>query len=273
LKAAHIKRRWQVYVAFLCTLVLSIACGGNPTPQTFILKVYDTPNAATEAAASGTAAFTPAPTRSDISAMPTLSSASNENCSLVRLTPGQHISASGSYVMSEDLAAGQMTCRIERDSCAFNLLTIDRDPQISFSENKPPPLTLEVRQMHPAVLLPLSHLRDLVQSEWNGDVGLSVIGAYDSTGEQDPQHATSDTKVSLNFEGRAIDVITNPPDANKVDRLCALAHCAGFDWVSNDSDHCHLSVKAPSLCDICSGVNPNDTPVVTATVTITAINR
>jgi len=172
LRAEHNKRRWQVTVAFLCILLLSIACSSTPTPETFILKVYDTPPAADGARADATASFTSAPTGIAMSVQPTLSAASSQICSLVRLTPGQHISASGNYAMSEDLAAGAMDCRIERDSCAFSLLTIDRDPAVGFSDRKPAPLTIEDRMMHPAVLLPLSHLRDMVQAEWNGDVGL-----------------------------------------------------------------------------------------------------
>jgi Hedgehog amino-terminal signalling domain len=274
LNTVHTQRRWHVYVAFICSLVFAVACGSNPTPQTFILQVYDTPDASGGVATNGTAAFTPAPPRNNESgAVPTLSAAAAEACSLVRLVPGQHITAGGSYAMSEDDAAGPMACRIERDSCAFTLLTADRDPAIGFSEHKPPPLTLEDRLMHPAMLLPLSRLRDLVQGEWNGDVQLFVAGAYDSTGEQDPIHATMESKVSLHFEGRSIDVITNPPDANKVDRLCALAHCAGFDWVSNESDHCHLSVKAPSLCTICSGVSPHPSVTVSPTITPTVVSR
>lgn len=252
--------RWA-YSVFLAALLFLAACG-NPTPQTIIVQIYnDTPTPVALQASMVPANATPGATPTRSSVAPTLSAASVQTCPLVRLAPGQNISASGSYTMTEDDAAGPMVCRIQRDSCAFGLLMTDRDPEIQFGEHKPPPLTDEDRMIHPAMLLPLSRLRQMVQDEWSGSVRLYVTAAYDSTGEHDLAQTDLSRKYSLHFEGRSIDLVTSPSDPAKTDRLCALASCAGFDWVNNEGDHCHASIKAESLCSFCSGsVPPTATP-------------
>ena len=63
-----------------------------------------------------------------------------------------------------------MICRIQRDSCAYKNLVIDRDPDIVFSQHKPPPLTDEDAMIHPAMLLPLTRLSGLVKAEWGDTV-------------------------------------------------------------------------------------------------------
>lgn len=105
--------------------------------------------------------------------------------------------------------------------------------------------------MHPAMILPLYRLSQLVQAEWGSAVRLRVTDAYDSLLEHDLGQPDENLKISLHFEGRAVDLTTWPIDKNRYARLCALAHCAGFDWVHNEGDHCHAAVKAESLCTRC----------------------
>ncbi|GEM_PF-2484882 len=177
-------------------------------------------------------------------------------CGLTELLSGQTISASCSYTQTETEAAGPMVCRIQRDSCAYKNLITDRDPDIVFSQHKPPPLTNEDAMMHPAMLLPLTRLSALVRAEWGSDVKLMVTAAYDSILEHDPLQTDPTRKYSLHFEGRSIDLVTYPSDPAKFARLCALALTAGFDWVHNEADHCHASINSSSLCTICSGTAP-----------------
>ncbi len=106
--------------------------------------------------------------------------------------------------------------------------------------------------MHPAMLLPLSHLRDLVNEEWGGAYQLRVTDAYDSLLEHDLGQPDENRKISLHFEGRAIDLTTWPIAPERYGRLCILAHCAGFDWVHNEGDHCHAAIQAESLCSKCN---------------------
>lgn len=110
--------------------------------------------------------------------------------------------------------------------------------------------------MHPAALLPLSRLASMVQVEWGSDVKLMVTAAYDSILEHDLSQTNPDRKYSLHFEGRSLDLVTYPPDQARLPRLCALALTAGFDWVHNEADHCHVSINALSLCNVCSGSAP-----------------
>jgi hypothetical protein len=105
--------------------------------------------------------------------------------------------------------------------------------------------------MHPAMLLPLFRLQKLVDVEWGGEVRLRVTDAYDSLLEHDLAQPNPDRKYSLHFEGRSIDLTTWPIDQARYGRLCALAYCAGFDWVENEVDHCHASINAESLCVQC----------------------
>jgi hypothetical protein len=177
-------------------------------------------------------------------------------CGVTELLSGQAISSSCSYTQTETEAAGPMICRIQRDSCAYKYLVTDRDPDIVFSQHKPPPLTDEDAMMHPAMLLPLTRLSALVQAEWGSDVKLMVTAAYDSILEHDPLQTDPTRKYSLHFEGRSIDLVTYPNDPAKFPRLCALALTAGFDWVHNEVDHCHASIKSSSLCTICSPTAP-----------------
>jgi hedgehog signaling domain-containing protein len=170
--------------------------------------------------------------------------------------PGQHLSASGSYTQTETHSAGPMLCQIQRDSCAFRQLVIDRDPDILFSESQPPPYGVEDRMMHPAMQLPLARLAALVRAEWGGTVQLMVTAAYDSQFRHDLVENNAQLRYSLHYEGRSIDLITLPPDHSRNGRLCALALHAGFDWVHNEIDHCHVSLLANSLCTICSPIAP-----------------
>jgi len=177
-------------------------------------------------------------------------------CGITELLSGQTISASCSYTQTETEAAGPMICRIQRDSCAYKNLVVDRDPDIVFSQHKPPPLTDEDAMMHPAMLLPLTRLSALVKAEWGNDMKLMVTAAYDSILEHDPLQTDPTRKYSLHFEGRSIDLVTYPIDPARFARLCALALTAGFDWVHNEDDHCHASINSSSLCTICSGSAP-----------------
>jgi len=172
------------------------------------------------------------------------------------VAPGQHLSASGSFTETETQAAGPMLCQIQRDSCAFQQLVIDRDPNILFSESQPPPYGVEDRMMHPAMELPLARLAALVRSEWDGKVQLMVTAAYDSQFRHDLAEPSPQLRYSLHYEGRSIDLITLPADHSRNARLCALALHAGFDWVHNEIDHCHASMHANSLCTICSPLAP-----------------
>jgi hypothetical protein len=163
----------------------------------------------------------------------------------------QHLSAGGSYTETETTAAGPMLCRIERDSCAYYQLIGDLGPTIVFKKEEEPPYHEEDILMHPAMLLPLTRLEALVQAEWGGQYWLRVTDAYDSLLEHDLAQHDEDQKISLHFEGRSVDLTTWPIDASRYGRLCALAHCAGFDWVHNEGDHCHATIKAESLCLRC----------------------
>lgn len=105
--------------------------------------------------------------------------------------------------------------------------------------------------MHPALLLPLDRLNTLVQAEWQGEYQLRITDAYDSLLEHDLGQADNNLRASLHFEGRALDLTTWPIDRSRYGRLCMLAHCAGFDWVHNEGDHCHVAHRAESLCAAC----------------------
>ncbi len=249
---------WLLRTLFISCVVLVSACGGAPQTDTIIVQVYDaTPTLVVvmgqgvplSSATAANEAYSPA-------LEATQAAASSVNCQLTTLASGEHISSSGSYSMTEDEAAGPMMCQIERNSCAFGLLVTNRDPNITFSTHKAAPYTDEDRQMHSAMLMPLSRLNQLVQQEWHGAVNLYVTAAYDSQGEHDLNQPDLKRKYALHFEGRSLDLITTPSDQTHTDRLCALASCAGFDWVHNEGDHCHVSMNAPSLCTYCSGSVP-----------------
>lgn len=172
-------------------------------------------------------------------------------CPRPNLDSGQHISLSGSYTETQTSAAGPMVCRIAPGSCGYPYLVGDLNPNIVYKREEQPPFDQEDILMHPAMILPLSRLSNLVLEEWGGEVRLRVTDAYDSLLEHDLAQLDESRKISLHFEGRAIDLTTLPVDRTRYGRLCALAHCAGFDWVMNEGDHCHAAVKADSLCARC----------------------
>jgi hypothetical protein len=172
-------------------------------------------------------------------------------CLIPNLTNGQHLSARGSYTETETMAAGSMICRIEPGSCAANLMVGNLDGGIIFKREEVPPYDQEDILMHPAMLLPLFRLEALVRVEWGGEVQLRVTDTYDSLLEHDLFQSNPDKKSSLHFEGRSVDLTTWPIDRARYERLCSLAHCAGFDWVQHEGDHCHASIKAESLCNQC----------------------
>ncbi len=177
---------------------------------------------------------------------------------LVDLGAGQHITANGSYSAIETEAAGPMVCHIQRDSDAFSQFIGVFDSRLLWSGGEAPPYGDEDHRMHPAMLRPLSTLVDLVETEWNGEIKIMVTEAYDSLLDHDLAQADSQKKYSLHFEGRSIDMIPWPPSDSPtiLSRMCALAHTAGFDWVHNEQNHCHASVKAQSLCDLYNPTAP-----------------
>jgi hypothetical protein len=176
----------------------------------------------------------------------------------VELGAGQHIAADGSYTAIETEAAGPMVCHIQRDSDAFNQFIGVFDPRLLWSGGEAPPYGDEDHRMHPAMLKPLSTLVDLVEAEWGGEVKIMVTEAYDSLLDHDLAQADNQKKYSLHFEGRSIDLIPWPPNDSPavLSRMCALAHTAGFDWVHNEQNHCHASVRAQSLCTLYNPVAP-----------------
>lgn len=172
-------------------------------------------------------------------------------CPVPDLLAGQFISASGSYTQTEPLASGRMACQIARESCAYSRLVGIVDPTIVYKREEEPPFDSEDILIHPAMVGSLARLNELVQAEWGGIVQLRVSDAYDSRLDHDPPQTDQSRAYSLHYEGRAIDLTTIPIDRSKYGRLCALAHCAGFDWVLNERTHCHASIKTVSLCSQC----------------------
>ena len=172
-------------------------------------------------------------------------------CPLPDLWPGQHISADGSYTATQTEAAGPMMCRIERESCGYYYLVGNLNARIVFKREETPPFDEEDILMHPNMVLPLHRLSNLVFEEWGGYVQLRVTDAYDSLLEHDLNQVDENRKVSLHFEGRAVDLTTWPIEPERYPRLCALAQCAGFAWVHNEGTHCHAAIKADSLCLRC----------------------
>ncbi len=183
--------------------------------------------------------------------IPTLSPTSASACPLPDLWAGIHISASGSYTETESAAAGPMVCRIQPGSCAYHLLVGNLNSMLKFKREEEAAYSDEDLLMHPAMLLPLNRLDQLIQAEWGGIVQLRITDAYDSQLEHDLGQADANRRISQHFEGRSIDLTTWPIDATRYPRLCILAHCAGFAWVHNEGDHCHATIKAESLCRQC----------------------
>ena len=172
-------------------------------------------------------------------------------CFYPDLEVDQHISASGSYTLTERTVSTPMQCHLVRDSCGYHQLMGIVDPSIVFKQEEAAPFDTEDILMHPAMLQPLARLNQLVQAEWGGSYQLRVTDAYDSLLEHDPPDSEPSRRYSLHYEGRAIDLTLWPIDYRHYSRLCALAHCAGFDWVLNETTHCHASIKAESLCGVC----------------------
>ena len=169
---------------------------------------------------------------------------------------GEHLSSRGSYTDTETTAAGPMVCRIERGSCAFGRLVINRDPNVLFSEGEEAPYGEEDRMMHPAMVQPLADLAAKVAAEWGAGTQIMVTEAYDSLLDHHNFQPNATLRYSLHFEGRSVDLITWPPDESRNGRLCVLALEAGFDWAHNEGDHCHASIHTESLCSLCSGAAP-----------------
>lgn len=172
-------------------------------------------------------------------------------CLQADLGKKEHISASGSYTETERSASTPMLCHLDRNSCGYHQLVGMVDPTIIYKREESPPYDTEDILTHPAMILPLSRLNQLVQAEWGGTYQLRISDAYDSLLEHDPPESKPATRYSLHYEGRAIDLTLWPVDQPHYGRLCALAHCAGFDWVLNEGTHCHASVRAESLCLAC----------------------
>src|SRR5207253_1116952 len=79
-------------------------------------------------------------------------------------------------------------------------------------------------------------LADLVQTQWP-NVLVRVTEAYDAEGE----HSTDGPGGSFHYDGRAVDLTTSDLDSTKLSRLAYLAHCAGFAWALNETNHVHAS--------------------------------
>ncbi len=236
-------RGYVISVIFIYAILIPIltACA---SAQAEIMPTA-TPSPTPTANPTATATPTPTPT-------PTPPTTPQPTCDLPALWPGQNISASGSYTETETMAAGPMVCQIERGSCAYYRMVGQLDPTIVFKREEEPPYDREDIMMHPSMLMPLSRLNKLVQAEWQGKIQLRITDAYDSLMEHDLNQQNEDHKYSLHFEGRSIDLTIWPINPGHYARLCALAHCAGFDWVQNEEDHCHASIKAESLCLQCN---------------------
>ena len=228
------------YIILFILAVLFNNCSSSQPPRAFILLPTVTP----------TLTATPSIKPSSIP----ISTPENGPCSIPNLGEGQHIALSGSYTETQTAAAGRMVCRIERDKCPYQHLVGNLDPSIVYKQEEEPPFDKEDILMHPAMLLPLYRLNELIRLEWNGDVRLRITDAYDSLLEHDLEQSNVDHRNSLHFEGRAVDLTTWPIDQARYGRLCALAHCAGFDWVHHEGDHCHAAIKAESLCQRCSNL-------------------
>ncbi len=226
----------------------------NLAPVLLLLFLVACASTQAKTAATPTPSVTPNPTATPIpthAPTPTATPEPESACPLPVLWSGQHISASGSYTETQTAGAGAMICRIEPDHCAFHHLIGNLDATIVFKREEEPPYDREDILMHPAMIWPLYRLNELVKAEWDGRITLRVTDAYDSLLEHDLGQPDENYKTSLHFEGRAIDLTTWPIDPTLYGRLCALAHCAGFDWVHNEGDHCHAAIEAESLCLRC----------------------
>jgi hypothetical protein len=127
----------------------------------------------------------------------------------------------------------------------------NRDSRIKYYDEEAAPFNDEDALMHPAMLAPVSRLRQLVDDEWAGAYQLFVTDTYDRLGDHDLAQPVLGRKYSLHFEGLSIDFVTYPVEPARYSRVCALAIAAGFDWVYIEVDHCHVSLRAPTLCNAC----------------------
>lgn len=219
----------------------------------------------------GTLFTSPLPTPTPAATLPlTLTLASRSSapvlaCDQPDLEYLRHVSASGSYTETESLASSPMVCQIKRDSCAYNRLFELENPSLVFNrEEKEAGFGAEDSLIHPLMEGPLLRLNQLVQAEWGGEVQLRLTEAYDSLLQHDPPETEPALRYSLHYEGRAVDLTLWPIERELYGRLCALAHCAGFDYVENEVSHCHASIKAESLCEQCDPVTPVATPLIEA---------
>lgn len=232
---------------FIITFIfISLACFSTPGTPINMLPPTRTATPTVTITPFYTRTPTPGPTVA-VAVTPTYSGI----CAVTTLGYWEHISSSGSLTQTQWQASGGMACRIARDSCAFRYLVGNRDEDIVFKAEEKPPYNREDVLMHPDMLLPLTRLKELVATEWDGEVKLRVTDTYDSLLEHDLYQGDTTKRVSLHFEGRAIDLTLWPIKREYYNRLCALAHCAGFDWVHNEGDHCHASINAESLCYRC----------------------
>lgn len=240
-RAQRVARSLPLVVAGLALLA---ACGSPGKRAAPLPLVRDTPTASVVVGVTGrglnVASATQAPTE-QTTIFPE------------ELLVGQRIAGDGTYDKTETEGAGPMVCRIERDSCAFAQLARYPSSDILFSNSEASPYDDEDALMHPDMVLPLQRLAALVEAEWGGEVKVMVTETYDSLLEHDAAQPDAARKYSLHFEGRSIDFIPWPAELRYMSRLCALAYHAGFDWVHNEENHCHASIRADSLCDICSG--------------------
>jgi len=237
------------YLVLLILTLMTLACvriNLSPPPLAQSIQV-----ATSQPMATSRPTATPQPTVTPLPAL-IVTATPAPACLLLDLEVEQHIAASGSYTETERSASTPMLCHLQRDSCGYNQLVGLLDPTIVFKEEEEPPYQTEDILMHPAMILPLSRLNQLVRAEWGSAFQLRVTDAYDSLLEHDPPDSKPATRYSLHYEGRAIDLTLWPVDQSHYGRLCALAYCAGFDWVLNEGSHCHASIWAESLCLTCN---------------------
>jgi len=241
----------------LILLLVTIACvkvdlSSPPPPVVLPATGADADGAVPLPAPTATAIIWPtlAPRPTPV-VMPVAFSTPAPSCPVPLLPQGRHISAGGSYTVTESITAGRMLCHIKPDSCAYDLMVGRIDPTVIYKQEETPPFNAEDFMIHPGMVQPLLRLNELVRAEWRGAVQLRITDAYDSLLSHDPPESEPKTRYSLHYEGRALDFTTWPVDRSLYPRLCALAQCAGFDWVHNEGSHCHASIKAASLCTQC----------------------